>query len=128
LKGGAPEPPEVLEGAAVGLISGLARPTSLRNTVEQLGAEIVTERNFGDHHRYGPRDVRYLYRNAPLWITTEEDAIRINPDWIGRADVRVLSIKLEVAQEGLLLDWLEARLQQPVVATGPATPARAVVG
>jgi tetraacyldisaccharide 4'-kinase len=111
LRGGAADPPEVLDGAAVGLISGLARPTSLRNTVEQLGAVVVTERNFRDHHRYGPRDMRYLYRNAPLWIATEGDAIKINPDWIGRADVRVLSIKLEVAQEGALLDWLEASLR-----------------
>ncbi len=111
LRGGAADPPEVLDGAAVGLMSELIRPTSLRTTVEQLGATVVTERNFRDHHRYGPRDVRYLFRNAPLWITTERDAIRINPDWIGRADVRVLSIKLEVAQEGPLLDWLEASLR-----------------
>jgi tetraacyldisaccharide 4'-kinase len=128
LRGGEAEPPEVLEGAAVGLISGLARPTSLRNIVEQIGAKVVTERNFGDHYRYGPRDVRYLYRNAPLWITTEKDAIRINPDWIGRADVRVLSIKMEVAQEGPLLDWLEANLRQPAVAAGRLNPARAVGG
>jgi len=111
LRGGAADPPEVLDGAAVGLISELARPTSLRNTVEQLGAKVVTERSFRDHHRYGPRDMRYLYRNAPLWIATERDAIKINPDWIGRADVRVLSIKLEVAAEGSLLDWLEASLR-----------------
>ncbi|MBW2714581.1 MAG: tetraacyldisaccharide 4'-kinase [Deltaproteobacteria bacterium] len=111
LRGGAAESPEVLEGAAVGLISGLTQPTSLRNTVEQLGAKVVTERSFRDHHRYGPKDMRYLYRNAPLWITTETDAIRINPEWIGRADVRVLSIKLECAQGGALLDWLEASLR-----------------
>jgi tetraacyldisaccharide 4'-kinase len=113
LKGGAVDSPGVLNGAAVGLISGLARPTSLRNAVEQLGAQVVTERNFGDHHRYGPRDVRYLYRNAPMWITTEKDAIRINPDWIGRADVRVLSIKLEVEREGPLVDSLEVSLRRP---------------
>jgi len=105
LRGGAADPPEVLDGAAVGLISGLARPTSLRNTVEQLGAKVVTERNFRDHHHYGP-----------------------NPDWIGRADVRVLSIKLEVAQEGLLLDWLEASLRQPIAVAGRANAARAIVG
>jgi len=128
LRGGAAEPPEVLDGAAVGLLSGLVRPTSLRNIVEQLGAKIVTERNFKDHHRYGARDVRYLYRNAPMWITTEKDAIRINPDWIGRADVRVLSIRLEVAQEETLLDWLEANLRQAAVESGPAKPARAVAG
>jgi hypothetical protein len=72
--------------------------------------------------------MRYLYRNAPLWITTQRDAIKINPDWIGRADVRVLSIKLEVAQEGLLLDWLEASLRQPIAVAGRANAARAIVG
>ncbi len=111
LRGGPPEPPGVLDGASVGLISALPRPTALRDTVERLGAEVVTERNFGDHHRYGPRDMRYLYRNAPLWVTTERDAIGINPDWIGRADVRVLSIDLQIESEGPLLDWLEARLR-----------------
>ena len=111
LRGGAADPPEVLDGAIVGLISGLARPTSLRNTIEQLGAKVVTERSFRDHRRYGLKDMRYLYRNAPLWITTDRDAIMINPDWIGRADVRVLSIKLECEQEERLLDWLEASLR-----------------
>jgi hypothetical protein len=72
--------------------------------------------------------VRYLYRNAPLWITTEKDAIRINPDWIGRADVRVLSIKLEVEQEGPLLDWLEASLRQPASDADRANEARASAG
>jgi len=128
LRGGAVEPPEVLNGAAVGLISGLARPTSLRNSVEQLGAKVVTERNFKDHHRYGPRDVRYLYRNAPLWVTTEKDAIRINPDWIGRADVRVLSIKLAVEQDGPLLDWLEASLRGPASDADRVDEARASMG
>jgi tetraacyldisaccharide 4'-kinase len=128
LKGGAVDSPEVLNGAAVGLISGLVRPTSLRKAVEQLGAKVVTERNFGDHHRYGPRDVRYLYRNAPLWITTEKDAIRINPDWIGRADVRVLSIKLEVEQEGPLLEWLEASLRGPAGEANRASEAGATIG
>jgi tetraacyldisaccharide-1-P 4'-kinase len=98
-------------GAAVGLMSGPARPTSLRKTVKPFGAVVVTERNFRDHHCYGPRDMRYLYRNAPLWITTERDAIKIDPDRIGRASVRVLSIELEAAQEGPLLDWLEASLR-----------------
>ncbi len=110
LRGGASESPAMLDGAAVGLISGRARPTALRHSVEQLGARVVTERNFRDHRRYGPRDMQYLYRNAPLWIVTETDALRINPDWIGRADVRALSVRLEIEQEAALLDWLEASL------------------
>ncbi|HXV35958.1 MAG TPA: tetraacyldisaccharide 4'-kinase [Myxococcota bacterium] len=110
LRGRAPEPPEALEGAVVGLISELAEPAALRRCVEQLGARVVTQRSFRDHRRYGQRDMQYLYRNAPLWLASEIDAVRINPAWIGRADVRVLSIELEVAQPAELLDWIEERL------------------
>ena len=113
---------------AMACISVWLRIGLSRYTVEQLGAQVVTERNFRDHHRYGPRDVRYLYRNAPLWITTEKDAIRINPDWIGRADVRVLSIKLEVEQEGPLLDRLETGLRQPAAEADRANAVKASAG
>jgi len=110
LRGGAADPPESLDGAAVGLIAGLARPASLRNTLLQLGARIVAERTFRDHHWYRRRDLKHLAREAPLWITTAKDALKITPDWIGRADVRVLEIDLDVAQADTLVDWLESKL------------------
>jgi tetraacyldisaccharide 4'-kinase len=111
LRGGAGDPPEVLNGAAVGLIAGLARPSSLRNTLLQLGARVVAERTFRDHHRYRRGDLAHLAGEAPLWITTEKDALKITPDWTGRADVRVLEIDLDVAQSDTLVDWLESKLR-----------------
>jgi tetraacyldisaccharide 4'-kinase len=93
LRGGAADPPE-----------------SLRNTLLQLGARIVAERTFRDHHWYRRGDLEHLAREAPLWITTEKDALKITPDWIGRADVRVLEIDLDVAQADTLVDWLESKL------------------
>jgi tetraacyldisaccharide 4'-kinase len=111
LRGGSGDPPDVLNGAAVGMIAGLARPASLRNTLLQLGARIVAERTFRDHHRYRRGDLKHLAREAPLWITTAKDALKITPDWIGRADVRVLEIDLEVAQADTFVDWLESRLR-----------------
>jgi tetraacyldisaccharide 4'-kinase len=111
LSGEGGESPEVLRGATVGLISALARPAQLRGVVEQLGATVVAERSFRDHHRYRRADLRNLSREAPLWITTEKDALKITPDWLRGADLRVLSIELEVEGGRDFLDWLEERLR-----------------
>jgi tetraacyldisaccharide 4'-kinase len=110
LRGGQGQSPEVLNGAAVGLIAGLAQPSSLRNTLLQLGARIVAERIFPDHHRYRQRDLAHLVREAPLWITTAKDALKITPEWTGRADVRVLEIDLDVVQPDTWVDWLESKI------------------
>jgi tetraacyldisaccharide 4'-kinase len=92
------------------MLCGLARPVTLRRSLEALGAHVVAERCFGDHHRYRPSDVRGLREAAPLWVTTEKDAVKIPAAWAAPADVRVLSIGFAVEGERAFLDWLEARL------------------
>jgi tetraacyldisaccharide 4'-kinase len=113
LRGGPRQSPEVLRGAEVGMLCGLARPASLRRSLEGLGARVVAERCFRDHHRYRPRDLQHLTRAAPLWITTEKDAGKIVPAWTGGVDLRVLSIEFDVVAPKALLDWIEARLRRP---------------
>jgi tetraacyldisaccharide-1-P 4'-kinase len=87
------------------------RPASLRATLEALGARVVAERSFPDHHRYRRADLAGLADQAPLWITTEKDAVKITPPWAGAADLRVLSIDLAVDEADALLGWLEACLR-----------------
>jgi len=111
LAGGPGAPPESLAGAEVGMLAGLARPASLRATLERLGARVVAERRFPDHHRYRARDLRGLAELVPRWITSEKDAFKLSPDWLGGADLQVLEIELEVEQAPDFLDWLEARLR-----------------
>jgi tetraacyldisaccharide 4'-kinase len=111
LAGGSAAPPEWLAGRAVGVFSGLAQPASLRRGVEALGAEVVAELRFGDHHRYRPADLAGLAAQAPVWITTEKDAIKIPAAWARSADVRVLAIELAVEEPDRLLGWLDARLR-----------------
>lgn len=111
LAGGAAASPEVLRGAVVGLLTGVARPQAVRRTLEALGARLVAERIFEDHHPYTSRDLAGLVDEAPLWITTEKDAVKLLPAWAGRADLRVLAQELEVEAADPLLDWLEARLR-----------------
>ena len=111
LRGGDAQAPAALEGAEVGLLAALARPRSFRRTLESLGARVVASRTFRDHHAYAPGDLRGLADEAPLWVTTEKDAVKLVPTWAGRADVRVLSIELEVEDATATLDWLESRLR-----------------
>jgi tetraacyldisaccharide 4'-kinase len=114
VEGGRLEPPESLSGARVGLLAAIARPGSLRRTLESLGAEVVAERTFRDHHRYRPRDLARLSQQASLWVTTEKDAVKLLPTWTGGARVVVLVIELEVEEPEALLDWVEARLRASI--------------
>jgi tetraacyldisaccharide 4'-kinase len=104
------EPPSVLAGREVGVFSALARPRALRETVEALGARVVAERVFADHHAYTPRDVAGLAAQAPLWVTSEKDAIKIAPSWVYGADVRVLALGTSIAGPEEFLAWLDAGL------------------
>jgi tetraacyldisaccharide 4'-kinase len=111
LGGGTSTPPESLAGTEVGLLAGIARPEGLRRTLEGLGARVVVERVFPDHHRYRAADVADLVRHGVVWITTEKDALKLPASWTAGARVLVLGIELEVEAPERLLDWLEARLR-----------------
>lgn len=100
-----------LRGRRVGLLSGLARPASVRRTLEALGARVIEERRFRDHHEYAPKDCRDLDHSALLWITTEKDALKILPGWLGDDTLWILRIEVEIDDEDAVLERLEARLQ-----------------
>jgi tetraacyldisaccharide 4'-kinase len=102
--------PDVLRGMRVGMIAGIARPESLRRTLTNLGAEVIAQRVFRDHHRYRARDFRGLGEQAPVWIATEKDAVKILPSWTPGLDLRVLAMRLAVAEEDALVEWIEERL------------------
>jgi tetraacyldisaccharide 4'-kinase len=111
LAGGAGERPASLHECDVGMLAGIANPDSLRRSLAALGARVVAERCFPDHHGYRPTDVSGLAEEAPLWVTTEKDAVKILPAWVGDADVRVLVIELHVVDGERLLSWVESRLR-----------------
>jgi len=111
LSGSSGAPAHELAGRRVGMLTGIARPAALRSTLAALGADVVAERTFPDHHVYTASDVAGLAGEAPLWVTTEKDAGKIPPAWVGEADVRVLVLGTEVDEGEAFLDWIEARLR-----------------
>lgn len=108
----AAEPLSWLSGRQVGLLAGIAQPGTLRRTLESLGAEIVSERCFPDHHAYEEEDLEGLDPAVSTWITTEKDALKILPKWVAAGSVWVLHIDAEFPQEGLFVAGIEAQLQE----------------
>jgi tetraacyldisaccharide 4'-kinase len=107
LAGGASEPAGSLRGREVGMLCGIARPSSLRRTLASLGARVVAERLFEDHHRFRPRDLAGLGSERP-WVVTEKDAVKIDPRWAAGSDLRVLALAIEGERE--LVDFVLDRL------------------
>ncbi len=103
-----------LRGREVGVGAGLANPEGFERTVEALGARVVARRLFADHHAYAPEDLEGMEGQARCWVTSEKDALKIAPGWLGGVDLRVLVIELEVEDSGWLMGWLDGRLREGV--------------
>lgn len=111
LAGGPVAAAETLAGMGVGLLAGIARPASLRRSVEALGAKVIAERSFGDHHTWRPRDVADLDPAVPVWVTTEKDAVKLVAGWTRGADVRILASEVDVEGRDAFASWIEQRLR-----------------
>jgi len=94
----------VLRGRKVVGFAGIGRPTSFRQTLAGLGAELVAFTGFPDHHRFTAAELRALEQRASAsgaWlVTTEKDGVRCP----GPAGVHVLRMGVEVLEGEELLD------------------------
>jgi tetraacyldisaccharide 4'-kinase len=79
----APDPPIAasLKGARVLAFAGIGRPEKFFETLRGIGAEVVLERSFPDHHPYSLRDISTLSAEAQardlVLVTTEKDRMRL---------------------------------------------------
>ncbi len=105
-----------LAGRRVGLLTGVARPASVRRSVEELGAAVVAESSFPDHHRFDRDEVDGALRasleaGAEVVVTTEKDAVRLPEACRAEDRLRVLRIDAVVTRgEELLAEALRAAL------------------
>jgi tetraacyldisaccharide 4'-kinase len=106
---------EALRGARVLALCGLARPGAFRRTLAALGAEVVAERAFPDHHRFTDRELDEALRAADAAgaraVTTEKDAVRLAP--ARAADPRLCAVRIDaelVRGEDRLARALDAAL------------------
>ena len=89
-----------LEGVRVALFAGLARPEAFATTVRALGAEVVGQRWWPDHHRYRVADVDSLLKSGTfppydLLLTTEKDAVKLEA-LLGIDQSRIHVVRVEI--------------------------------
>lgn len=73
---------EALSGARVIALSAIATPGSFTGLIASLGAAVVDEAAFPDHHHYRPKDLdavreKAVKAGADFIITTEKDAVKL---------------------------------------------------
>lgn len=101
---------EALDGRAVFLASGIGNPDAFRLTVERMGARVVRERRFRDHHRYAPRDVRELAEPGLPVVVTEKDATKLAPLWTPPTPLLVVRIAFRALDGAADIEALFDRL------------------
>lgn len=89
--------PEMLSGAPVVALAGLARPGSFLRTLRQLGVSLRDAALFPDHHRFTASELQIVKmsaaRHGARIVTTEKDAVRLPQEfeaWTVRLGVEVL--------------------------------------
>ncbi|MDF1798973.1 MAG: tetraacyldisaccharide 4'-kinase [Planctomycetota bacterium] len=104
---------ELLAGRAVVAVSAIGNPGAFARSLTGLGARLVGERRFADHHEYTAADLGGLAQGGapPLVVTTAKDAVKLAPLVAAggpHADlaVHVLDIALEVTRGSDVLDAL----------------------
>jgi len=92
-------PLSYLQGRKIGAVAGIAVPRSFVRGVEGLGAEVIYERFYADHHYYTTKEIenaieRTRARGGHALITTEKDAVRF--PLVDFQDMPVYFLKVEI--------------------------------
>jgi tetraacyldisaccharide 4'-kinase len=111
-------------GQSVIAFAGIGRPEKFFSSLRELGARIITERGFSDHHPYRANELASLRREAASagarLVTTTKDWVRLPP--AERADIAVLEVELRWREERAL-DVLLAPLCERIGIGGRPIPA-----
>jgi tetraacyldisaccharide 4'-kinase len=80
-------------------LSSLGNPEGFEETLAGLGARVVPAR-YPDHYHYSRAELRgeaerALTTGCEMIVTTEKDAVKIDPAWRGALPIYVLSVELE---------------------------------
>ncbi len=101
-----------LSGRRLVAFAGIGRPAKFFDSLRALGAELVAEHAFDDHHPFTAEEVERLIDEAgaaeAIAVTTEKDDVRL-PGHL-RARVEILPVRLEWSDERPLDALLESFL------------------
>lgn len=104
-------PPQFIEGKKVLAFAGIADPGYFVYLLQGLGAKVVHEMHFSDHHQYTPEDMRILgeYKDTvDCYVTTEKDYVRLQAIPLNDLPIFVLTIEQEISEEGFYQSMLSS--------------------
>jgi tetraacyldisaccharide 4'-kinase len=108
-----PSDRSTFSGRKIVAFAGIARPEKFFATLRALGADLVDQISFEDHHRFTPSEIARLNakaRNAgAMLVTTEKDYIRLTR--VERENISVLPVRAVFDQPELLQRLLDQTLQ-----------------
>ena len=106
-------------GAPIIAFAGIGRPEKFFASLRQLGAGVVNEHGFPDHHRYRPHELAALRdeatRAGARLVTTRKDWVRLPAE--ERQDIDVLDVELGW-RDRAALDALLAPLRAQIANAG----------
>jgi len=108
----------MLEGKKVVAFAGIAHPEYFKESLENLGAEIVYFEAFGDHHRYRTQEIHALAikketLKAHYAVTTAKDWVKIASEARGDHAVGYLDIKFTLLDRGEeFYEWVRERFDE----------------
>ena len=109
---------ESLKGKDLAWLCGIGNPEAFRRTLINLGANLVGQRVFPDHHPYARQDIeslRHWARGLPegtVLATTQKDLVKIRQERLGERELWALQIQLDIVHGK---EMLEEKLQQVLV-------------
>lgn len=112
---GRSEPIEELRGKRIAAFCGIGNPSAFRRTLEGLGCEVVTWREFPDHHQYTAADVENLSNWATretvdMVVCTHKDLVKLQIDAAGNRQLRALVVELAICTGQLSLQNVLSRI------------------
>ncbi len=97
---------DALRGRSVFAFAGIGRPQKFFQMLRRIGAEIVAERSFPDHHKFTALELSL--------VTTEKDFVRL--DAASRISIVAVPVHAAFADGAALAALLDRLAQQPNVA------------
>jgi tetraacyldisaccharide 4'-kinase len=116
-------PLEWLAGKRVGALSGIATPESFEDFLTELGAAEIVRFRFLDHHRFTRAELDHITseverNNLDILVTTEKDAVRINPDFKSSIPFYFLRVEIHMLSGASNFEEAVRRICFPREASG----------
>ena len=93
------EDPPALKGKKVIALSGIGNPAYFSTLLKKMGAEVIREIIYPDHHTYTTQDLTFLEKNMSgidRIVATEKDMVKLNDLHLDPFPVRSLRIELRI--------------------------------